>query len=1599
MKMYPGRHFRHRESGRSVSIAIALLGLGVWLPCNESRAAPACAGTVTANVVALDQAFFYNRLGAVNPAGMIFALKEDVVPKTGTDLSPGNVQLREGKRPRPLVLRVNAGDCLKIHFTNLLANAKADAAQPATRTASVHVMGMQLVDSIASDGSFVGNNENSVAAPGQSRTYTLFAEHQGTFLLYSTGATTGGEGDGGSLAAGLFGSVNVEPPGSEWYRSQVTADDLRLATQKDGDGNPIMTPGGQPLIDYNAVYPASHPRAGFPILRMTQGGHIVHSDINAIITGPSAGRFAPGTFRPNPVYPDREQPFREFTIIFHDEIIARQAFPEFDDPVLGFTLHSVRDGFAINYASAGVGAEILANRKQLGPMKGCVECKYEEFFLSSWAVGDPGMVVDVPANASNPALGLVATEALYPDDPSNVHHSYLGDHVKMRNLHAGPKEHHIFHLHAHQWLHTPDSDNGLYTDSQTIGPGSGYIYDMVHNGSGNRNKTAGDSIFHCHFYPHFAQGMWELWRIHDVFEDGTRRLPDGEIKNGTPIPAVVPLPTLAMAPMPGAEVTIVDGQARISGTGNPGYPFFIPGVAGHRSPHPPLDLATDADGNPMDGGLPRHIITGGTAVSVENRLDFSKTLVTVNAEELPKDGTDVEKAAMAFHATRVHPSFTPEGTAAEFVTNGLPPAPGAPFADPCVNDSGQPFGATRLYKAATIQLDMKLNKAGWHFNQARMSALWEDVEAFQSGAKPPEPLFFRANTNDCITYYHTNLIPGVYEQDDFQVRTPTDITGQHIHLVKFDVTSSDGSGNGWNYEDGSFSPDEVKERIEAINNASGGSWNGLPGRGPNSLLTAKPHPFFGIPGAQTTIQRWFADDVTNNLGRDRTLRTVYTHDHFAPSTHQQTGLYAGLVIEPQGSKWRDPETGTAFGTRDDGGPTSWHADIITANRNESYREFVLEYADFQLAHRKDGSPVNPPAREEVGLPFLLEVADQCPGGVPRPCPEAISADDIGTMTVNYRNEPIALRVRDPSTNGQAAGDAGDLSRAFLSNITRADPDFNKQPDFYPPLSGGVKDGDPFTPMIRAYENDKIQVRILIGAHEESHNTSVSSGVRWLFEPDYGNSGFRSSQITGISEHFEFVLPPLPVGGGADFEDFLYRPGSAVDDLWNGVWGIIRKYNGSKGLQADLKPLPNNPNGTGPTIANPNAFSGICPTTAPVRKYDVHAVLAQDVLPEGTLVYNSRTDNGGRIHDPTAILYVRKEDLDANGKLNRPAEPLILRANAGDCIQLTLTNRLPQSLPDLEGFSTLPMIVERFNTNQVKPSAHIGLSSQLLSHLADSNGVNIGFNALQTAAPGATVKYQWYAGNISLTRTGVRLANPVEYGATNLISSDPIKHSNKGAIGALIVEPRGSVWTEDPNSRASATVSKPDGSQFREFVLIFQDDLNLRNDNGPIPNLAESEDPEDSGQRAFNFRTEPMWKRMGFDPDELLTTTRDFDFTDVLSNSKVGGDPETPVFTAKAGQQVRFRVLEPGGHARNHVFQVHGHIWLEEPYANNSSVIAFNPVSEWRGSAGGHGPTNHFDAVLQNGAGGAFGVPGDYLYRDQASFQFDGGLWGILRVTP
>lgn len=1885
---------------------VPLLALAGLAP---AAAAITCEREVSADVVAFDMPLMYNRLGASNINGAIYALKRDVINRSsrlpltaGGSATPGQVELRPDKRVRPMVLRIREGDCLTVRLTNLLTptpnpnnvphvNAAGQQftvfidEQIASRVVGFTASGLQPVNSIDDMASMVGKNHlasgqgtpdnatGAQAAPGQTRSYKVYAAKEGVHLVTSEGATVGNDANQGHSGSGLFGQVIVEPRGARIYRSQVTEEEMRLATVG-------TLPTGQPKLDYEASYPAGgvwaqEGKAGLPVLNMMKCAgsscEIVHSEINGLIAGPNAdGSFPPGTYplestgRRNPTVPNRLEPFRDFAQVWHDEPATAQAFPGFyvDDPVFSYVLAGVKDGFMINYGSGGIGSEIIANRLGVGPMHDCLSCAYEEFFLTSFAVGDPALIVDVPANLGLEALlpgqapppgatGMKATRVIGPEDPSNVHMSYIGDHVKFRNTHIG-KEQHVFHLHNHQWLYNPNDDNSNYLDAQGIGPGAGYTYEINFGGSGNRNKSAGDAIFHCHFYPHFAQGMWYHWRNLDTFEKGTklavsgagyhgalwgkadatpapgaRAYPDGEIVAGVPIPAVVPLPGKALPPLPGEvsvvqklaadNVTVVGSNAKvIDRTKNPGYPFWIAGieeVVGQRPPTPLLDMLTPekaaalkASGDPLwanmdpkqaagfDGGLPRHALqgysAGGLAAVTVNNLDFTKTLEAARPVYYPEEGTDLEKIAMRFHGTREHASSKVDllgnVSAANFVTNGGKPSVGAPYHEPCIDDTGARLNAgvlgqffsgesltamstrgasvfnaqnPRIYKGANIQFDAILNKAGYHFPQQRIIALWQDAGPVIAKQQPPEPLVMRLNTFDCAVFHHTNLVPEYYELDDFQVRTPTDIIGQHIHLPKWDLTTTDGAANGWNYEDGTLSPGAVRERIHAIRhfNHCVGAESGDPrdgtadANGYVACPVAKPHPYFGgvagalggrFPevwkGARTTMQRWFADPVVNVQGVDRGLGIIFTHDHYGPSSHQQVGLYATVLAQPAGSQWVQNETGTGLGCTDtnnltqpsatlapnttpcrwDGGPTSWQAAIlppataplgstVKSETVPAHREFYFEYSDFQHAYEAgvyvgaDGrglptpativvdaanpsrasapalantfrNAINPPARQQI-TPLFPDITFEAAGGIipgcpTRPCPQAISVQDPGVMVVNYRQEPVALRVFDPAKTGpdgkagaQADGLAGDLAYALSSKvvdklgnvtpITRKVAAMNKteqQLGFWGRTlnaATATEGGDPFTPMLRTYTGDLVRVKIQAGGHEEEHNATIH-GVKWLQAGSgFGrapNSGWRNGQAAGISEQFTFTSPIFAAvqqvkNGGQ--RDHAYSVDTSMDGWWSGTWGLMRTYDAAR---TDLFQLPNNPFTKAPNIVNKAEFEGVCPastTASPRRNYGVVAMLANDLLVDrkparvsiawgnstqhngaalnpngGTLVYNPRTSaiptttipgeggepdlvlggHSGPIHDPTAMLYVRLDDLEpinpsagackvgkdgtpgvANPscpvrlKAGQKVEPLVLRAAAGDCVQVTLYNRLPQVAPDLPTLGTLLGVVKRdrnrpegsvpFDNNLIRPSSTVGLHTQLLAmDVTQDDGANVGGNIVQTVGPvdpatgkaGKAQTYRWYAGDVSARPDpagGVRLvATPVEFGGVSLIPADKIKQGQKSLVGSLVVVPRGATIAEDPGQHAQATITPPGGTPYRDVAIVMTKDLNHRYADGfPVEHmngegLGMPEDSQENSNMAMNYGIEPLWFRLGVAPNAPFggagcgagcyggVENAHQAYSNVIAG---GADPATPVITAAAGQEVRVHIALPHSSSRGSTMAMHGHTWQRDPY--------------------------------------------------------------------
>ena len=159
-------------------------------------------------------------------------------------------------------------------------------------------------------------------------------------------------------------------------------------------------------------------------------------------------------------------------------------------------------------------------------------------------------------------------------------------------------------------------------------------------------------------------------------------------------------------------------------------------------------------------------------------------------------------------------------------------------------------------------------------------------------------------------------------------------------------------------------------------------------------------------------------------------------------------------------------------------------------------------------------------------------------------PEHYPDDDPGTFAINYRNAPLSERT--------------------TYNGAPADPAYR--------FSSWVH-GDPMTPLLEGYARDNVKLRVIQGSQEEQHLFQVH-GLRWREEPDDPGSPLVNAQTIGISEAFNAEMPGFdckatdtPCRG-----DYLYG-GTNMDDLWNGMWGIMRVHGAQ---QPGLRSLPDNP---------------------------------------------------------------------------------------------------------------------------------------------------------------------------------------------------------------------------------------------------------------------------------------------------------------------------------------------------------------------------------------------------------------------------------------
>jgi hypothetical protein len=583
-------------------------------------------------------------------------------------------------------------------------------------------------------------------------------------------------------------------------------------------------------------------------------------------------------------------------------------------------------------------------------------------------------------------------------------------------------------------------------------------------------------------------------------------------------------------------------------------------------------------------------------------------------------------------------------------------------------------------------------------------------------------------------------------------------------------------------------------------------------------------------------------------------------------------------------------------------------------------------------------------------------------------------------------------------------------------------------------------------VFRAYHKDPVVVRNVVGSHEEMHTFNLH-GHRWLNEPDNPESALTDTQSIGLAEFFNYELqgsdvkrkpatrqetlakvrnseangtPKILAGGAGKPGDYLYGS-TPLDDQWLGLWGIFRVPDERV---SGLEPLPDRPAPVDDPAADewpaltpanaeakpPGPDSGkICPVGAPTRVYDATATL-------GKIVYNAKTGD----HDPNGLFYAPTDDVDIDPrtgvsklKAGRKPAPLFLRANAGDCLKVTLRNGMPATgIPDHD--SDIPADVltphKMFADAPFPKSNRVSLHPGLVKYdVLRSDGATVGYNFDGTVGPGKSIQYVWY------------VDPSLEGATTNLVDlGDRRGHRHHGLWGGLFVEPKGAIWTDPktglslagvPNKAGEIVGTKtaeaadiswttPDGkrSAYREFAIDFQDGLFLRDKNGElIREAGHVDDPYELGTRGINYRTERFAPRLGPSPNAQ-------DHVDVLSSAR-HGDPATPVFRAHPGDRVRLRVLEGSDRGRAHTFLLHGHEWPNQYTDAGSFPTTGNPAdlttgSMKRSSQDGVLAGRAFTFDLLGNAGGRQSATGDYLFRDGLLInQTNAGLWGLMRVLP
>jgi len=473
-------------------------------------------------------------------------------------------------------------------------------------------------------------------------------------------------------------------------------------------------------------------------------------------------------------------------------------------------------------------------------------------------------------------------------------------------------------------------------------------------------------------------------------------------------------------------------------------------------------------------------------------------------------------------------------------------------------------------------------------------------------------------------------------------------------------------------------------------------------------------------------------------------------------------------------------------------------------------------------------------------------------------------------------------------------------------------------------------GDPATPLIMAHPGDRVVFRLFSQGTNDAHSFRFA-GPRFGWERNNVESRPVDATQEGIGSFHHYELMGGAGGPSNVPGDYMwYMPIGALD-FADGAWGILR-VGSNPGLQ-DIGSAGN------------AGTTDVCANATGTQTYNVAAIES----PRRTL--------------QAAKIFVL---ADANGNPNldevAKGQPLVMRANSGDCITVRLFNRLEDD------------------------PTHVGMTPGLLTLDPNTSyGFNFGNNTGgQTAAPGGMVEYTWYAepqmkpaadsmvnadlgiGAIEWNNLGTE-EQKIELGVSYIASFANVPEDlNDGLFAALVVEPRGSFWfdsvtgnTLKPTKRTSvsAVIVPPDGNAFREHVL-FMHENSVR-----FISSIRALGADVFGGAAFNYRRAPGGMDTKSDPRRLSTVH---------------------TMTSQAGDPTKIRIVYTNG-SEDVAFRIDGHRGPLEAGTSQSNALNVWPLNVgWKA-----------DIELD---GGASEFPADYLFgATQHRRIMDGGQWGIFRV--